>query len=268
MSQKNKLVEESATNRSLRRLRRELDKERRHGAALEREVASLKEEIKRLEDRDSETISFRRNRRKQADPRALAGNKMREAASRRAHHFRRSSYLRYLFESMMESLPMRILSTLLTYLRRLRVVRVVATIVIAVGTVLLVTILSAAMLPFLLLGTAFLAIWAGIRSNRMNRFLKCALQGKHLRVFFPPRGSSFAAQSFFIRQIRAMAQEADVAILIVSPYSLSRRGVGKKRFYFTARQDSENLYMVRRPYFFFVRKRVLDLVDSDMTVVY
>ncbi len=266
MSKKNHRTD--AKEQTIGRLRRELDKERRHNAALEREVALLKQELKILEERDSDTISLPRRKPKGADPRLVAGNKMREASSRRAHHYRRNSYLRYLFESMMESLPVRIISTLLTYLRRLRVVRVVATIVVAVGTVVLVTILSAALLPILFFGTAFLAIWSGLRSRRMNRILRQKLRGKHLRVFFPPRGTSLVKDSFFIRQARAMAQKEDVAVLIVSPYSLSRRGIGKKKFYFTAREEEPDIFMVRRPYFFFVRKRVLDVTDPDMTVIY
>ncbi len=254
--------------RTIALLRRELDRERRHSAALEREVSLLKQELKIREERDSDTLSLPRRKKKGGDPHLMAGNRMREASARRAHHFRRGSYVRYLFESMMESLPVRIISTLLTYLRRLRVVQVVATIIAAVGTVVLVTVLSATMLPILFFGTAFLAIWSGIRSRRMNRILRQELEGKHLRVFFPPRGASLEEGSFFLRQARAMAEESGVAVLIVSPYSLSRRGVGKKRSYFTARRDGTDLYMVRRPYFFFVRKRVLDIVDPDMTVVY
>ncbi len=269
MSKKNKMAEQE---RTVRALHRELDKERRHSAALEREVALLKQEIKHLENRDSDTVSLRPRRKKGKDPRTEASTKMREASSRRAHHFRRGSYVRYLFESMMESLPVRIIATLLLYLRRLRVVQIVATIGVAVGTVVLVTILSAALLPFLFFGTAFLAIWAGVRSGRMNRILRRELAGKHLRVFFPPRGASMEPDSFFLRQARAMADEDGVAVLIVSPYSLSRRGArmgeGKKPFYFTARRDGESIYMVRRPYYFFVRGRVLDILDPAMTVIY
>ncbi len=267
LRKKTKKTAALTSEQALRLLQRELEKERRHSAALEREVAALKEEVKRLEDRDPEKITLRK-RQKGVDPRLVANGKMRDAASRRAHHYRRSSYIRYMFESMMESLPVRILAQLILYLRRLRVVRVVATIVMAVGTVVLVTILSATMLPFLFIGTVILAIWAGIRSRRMNRIMRRSLNGHHLRVFFPPRGASWEGDSFFMRQARAMAREEGVAVLIVSPYSLSRRGPGKKRFYFTARRDEEDLYVIRRHYFFFVRKRVLDVVDPDMTVVY
>ena len=252
----------------MRLLRRELDKERRHSAALERENAVLKEKLKHSEEMASDGRRLRSRKRRGVDPQAAAREKMREAAARRAHHYRRSSYFRYLFESMMESLPIRIISKLMTYLRRLRVIQIVAAVLTAIGTIALVTVVSAALLPFLVIGSIVLAIGAGLRSRQMNRILRSALEGKHLRVFFPPRGASWTPDSFFMRQARAMAVEEGVAVVIVSPYSLSRRGAGKKRFFFTARQDGEDLYVVRRHYFFTFRKRVMDVVDPNVTVIY
>ena len=265
MKQKEQNTNEYTAERALRLLRRELDKERRHSAALEREVAVLKEKIKYGEEKSSDG---RRRRRKGVDPQVAARDKMRESAARRAHHYRRSSYFRYLFESMMESLPVRIISKLMTYLRRLRVIQIVAAILTAIGTIALVTVVSAALLPFLIIGSLVLAIGASLRSRHMNRVLRRTLEGKHLRVFFPPRGASWAPDSFFMRQARAMAAEEGVAVVIVSPYSISRRGAGKKRFYFTARRDGEDLYVVRRHYFFTFRKKVMDVVDPNVTVIY
>ena len=59
-----------------------------------------------------------------------------------------------------------------------------------------------------------------------------------------------------------------VAVLVVSPYPLSSRGLGGKGGFFTARREAEGLYLVRRHYFFMLRKRVLDALEQDITVVY
>ncbi len=268
MDKKQKKNDARTTARTLKLLRRELDKERRHSAALEREVATLKQELRLHQKGDHEKLSPMARRQRGVDPRTVASAKMQEAASRRAHHYRRSSYVRYLFESMMESMPIRIISKLLTYLRRLRIIQIAATVLTAVGTIALVAVVSAALIPFLIAGTVFLGVGACVLSRQTNRHLKQALDGRHLRVFFPPRGASWEPDSFFMRQARAMAAEDGVAVIIVSPYSLSRRGAGKKSFFFTARRDAEHLYVVRRHYFFMLRKRVLDIVDPDMTVIY
>ncbi len=262
MGKKQKKDEAYTASRTIAMLRRELNKERRHSAALERENASLKQELRQSGD------SVRSRRQKHADPRVVAIEKMRDAASRRAHHYRRNSYVRYIFESMMESLPIRIISRVLTYMRRFRLIQYIALILTTISTIAVVAVVSAALLPFLLAGTAILVLGVCLRSRQVNRIMRNELKGRHLRVFFPPRKSWWAQDSFFMRQARNMATERGVAVVIVSPYSLSRRGAGKKRFFITANKVDENLYIVRRNYFFIFRKRVMDVIDPDATVIY
>ncbi len=174
-----------------------------------------------------------------------------------------------MWEVVSDSLPMRILSQLLAYLRRLRLIQTVAGLVVVVLSLVLVTVVSAAALPFLIIGALVLALLALMRSKRQNHLLRQALDGKHLRILIPARGCDpFRENSFFLRQARAMAAEGGVAVLIVTPYALSVRGAGGHGAFFTARREGEDLYLVRRHYFFILRKRVLDVVDSDMTVIY
>jgi len=253
-----------ATERELSRLQSELRAERRRTAALEREVAELRRQLQatsaELTDRPLRRL---RQRVKGTDREAL----LMEAAGRRAHHYRKGSFLRYLWESVMESAPVRILSNLIHYLRRVRAVQLILTVLAALGAVVTVALVSAAVLPFLLFWTATLAILAYARSRHMNRILRKELSDKTIRVMIPPRGGAFGEGSFFIRNARAMAADG-VAVLVVSPYPLSSRGLGGKGGFFTARREAEGLYLVRRHYFFMLRKRVLDALEQDITVVY
>ncbi len=194
--------------------------------------------------------------------------KLRDGAAGRAQRYRKSSFVRYLFDSLTESLPLQILSQLFHYLRRLRVVQLVLTLALAVGAVLVVTVVSAAVLPFLIIGTGLLAILAAMRSRRMNARMRVALAGRHLRVLFPPKGIRLHKDAYFIRHARAMAAEPGVAVIVVSPYFFSTRGLGGRGAYFTARQEGEELFLVRKHYYFFLRRAVLDVVDRDMTVIY
>ncbi len=258
-----KKPQNTARDREIARLRQSLEAERRHAAELEREVAALREELRRR-PADARDKPLRRLRR-----RARYEDRLRDAASRRAQNYRRGSFLRYLFEAMMDSLPVQVIAQLLHYLRRLRVFNLILALVLAVGAVILVTVLSAAALPFLLFGTATLGILAWMRSRRMNAILREALDGRHIRVLVTPsRNVKLGENSFFVRQARAMAQEEGVAVIVVSPYIFSRKGLGGRGRYFTAREEAPALYLVRRHYFFVLRKRVLDVVDADMTVIY
>ena len=167
----------------------------------------------------------------------------------------------------MDSTPVQVITRLVLYLRRVQVVRMTATVLLAAGAALLVAILSAALLPFLFFGTGVLSILALLQSRRMNRKLRQALDGRRVRVFIPPRGGALNANSFFIRNARAMADEG-VAVIVVTPYLVSVRGLGGRGGFFTARREADGLYLVRRHYFFFLRRHVLDSLEEPITVVY
>ncbi len=249
-------------DREIARLRRELAEERRHTAQLERQVSALKKELQISLARDEDSPWRRLRHRPRPE------DQLRETAARRAHRYRKGSYLRYLWEAIMESWPIRTLSWLLTYLRRLRVVRLVITIVLAIGAVAVVTVVSAAVLPFLLFGAVGLAMLAAMRSRRMNAILRSNLEGRHIRVLIPTRGTSLAPDAYFIRHARAMAADDGAAVIIVTPYLLSAKGPNGRRAFFTARTEGGNLYLVRRHYYFILRRHVLDAIDTHMTVVY
>ena len=252
-------------DRELIRLRRELAAERRRTAKLEREVSDLRRRLQAnaLTERDQ---PLRRLRHKAKG--THREERLLDEANRRAHHYRKGSFLRYLWESVMESAPVQILTKLVQYLRRVRVVQMIFTILLALGAVVTVAVVSAAVLPFLFFGTALLAMLALLRSRRMNRILKRELNNRRIRIMIPPRGGSLAKGSFFIRNARAMTAEGGVTVIVVTPYLLSSRGLGGHGSFFTARKEANDLYLVRRHYFFFLRRRVLDALDGDITVIY
>lgn len=249
-------------DREISRLREELMLERRRAAKLEREVSDLRRALQAQEA----TEKIRPLRRLRHKP--PKESKLLTQASQRAHHYRKSSFLRYLWESVMESVPVRFLAKIIQYLRRIRAVQLILTILLALTAVVTVAVVSAALLPFLFFGAMLLAMLAWIRSRRMNRILRRDLTDRRIRVLIPPRGKSFSKESFFLRNARAMAAESDVTVIVVTPYLLSGRGFGRRGSFFTARKESDSLYLVRQHYFFILRRRVLDTLNSDITVVY
>ncbi len=247
-------------------LQKELERERRRSAALEREVTALKRQLREAESRENPLRGLRRPKGVDAATRRREG--LQTAAARRAQHYRRGSFLRYAYESVMDSVPVRILAQLWAYLRRLRVVQFVLTLVPAVGAVILVSALSAAALPFLVLGTGLLAILGTLRAKRRHREMQKALAGKHIRVLIPARKTAPFRHDFFVGNAKDLARGKNVAVVIVSPYAFSTRGLSGRGAYFTARREDEDIYLVRRYYFFSLRHRVLDAIDPGMTVIY
>ncbi len=252
-------------DREISRLKSELAAERRHTARLERELSDLRREMQAntLAGRDQ---PFRRL--KQQARGTHKEERLLDAANRRAHHYRKGSFLRYLIESVRESAPVLVLTKLVQYLRRVRLVQTVLTVVLALGAVITVAVVSAAILPFLFFGTALLTMLALMLSGRMNRILRRELTDRRIRVLVPPRGGSLDSGSFFIRNARAMAAEENVTVIVVTPYPISGRGLGGRGRFFTARKEAEDLYLVRRHYFFVLRRKVLDAVDGEVTVIY
>ena len=250
-------------DREIARLQRELAAERRENARLKRALADSRRELqaRQLEDRPLTRLK-RRAKNDEQEERLL------DEAGRRARHFRKGSFFRYLWESVMESAPVAVLTKLWQYFRRVRVVQTVFSLALAVGAVTAVAVLSATALPCLFFGTALLTILAALRSRRMNRILAQALTAQRIRILIPPRGKALSENSFFIRNARAMAAEKGVAVLVVTPYLVSRRGLGGKGRFFTARKEAEGLYLVRRHYFFVLRRRVLDAMEGEITVIY
>lgn len=250
---------------SLRRLRSELAYERRERARLERELADLRRELTHRQgaESDSPLLRLRRPAREKNTDRRLL-----DQANRRAHHYRKKTFLRYLWESVMESAPIAVMTKLVLYLRRIRVVQIVLSLALTLGAVAAVAVLTAAVLPFLAAGTLLLALLAFLRSHRMNRILRDELGEGRIRVLVPPSKAALTEGSFFQANARAMAAEKGVTVLVVSPYLLSARGLGGRGGYFTARKEADGLYLVRKHYFFILRRRVLDTLKCPTTLIY
>ena len=248
--------------RELSRLKSELATERRRTARLEREIADLKRQLNIV----NPSKPLRRRRKAEADRKEVL---LLDAASRRAHHYRKSSFLHYLRGTVAESAPIRLFSKLLAFLRRIRIVQMLFALLSVVIALVAVVSVSAVVLPILIFGAVLLWFLARLRSRRMNRILQQELtHHRRIRVMIPPQKAVFQPNSFFARNARAMATEEDTAILVVTPFLFSRRGLGGRGDFFTARKETEGLYLVRRHYFFLLRRRVLDTLSANLTIIY
>lgn len=149
---------------------------------------------------------------------------------------------------------------LLAYFRRLRLVAIILRITAILFTVLqtgalvlLTTVIFLIALPIfvsLMLGILLTAL---LESRKTNRTLARLLDGKHVYILFATEEPT----PFFIANARELASRPSAAVLIVSPFWLSSKGILQRRFYCTARREAEDLYTLRRYYFFTFKKKVL-----------
>jgi hypothetical protein len=108
-------------------------------------------------------------------------------------------------------------------------------------------------LPLLVSLMLGILITALLETRQSNRRLLRATEGKHVYVLFLPRATS----SFAIENARDLARKSNCAVIAVSPYWISSRGITRSHFYCTVRREEESLFLVRKFYFFSLCKHVL-----------
>ena len=169
----------------------------------------------------------------------------------------------------------RIWEKLIKYVRRFRLVtaafRQFPWILLLINTnTLLYAVAGAALflLPFIIIGLVSLVTSASIRYRRLNAAMRRYLEGKTVYIFFPTKGGEFAAGRFWRGNIANLAAQKKTAVLVVSPFLLSPQGLNDGGFYFNLRGERPHVFVVRRHYFFSLRKNVLSRLSGRQFLIY
>ncbi len=139
-----------------------------------------------------------------------------------------------------------------------------ATLLVFVST----SVFIASLLSILFFSQIF-ALFTVFSRRRHNRENSERLKGKKVCVFFPPRDRAFDYGSYFSGLVREASKGEDKIAVIVSPYTIKSVGLDKSRhIYFICRGDGKNVLLVRRNYWFSMKKRVVDKVCASVTEIY
>ncbi len=263
MTPKEQRKEIKRLTRALSEKDRALRREKRENAALKREISVLKNS--RASNRDAFFSPSKKSYKSDS------GKEQRElitAGAVNARRFSKKSYLRYLIQSIKESGIGLFFSRIARFWRRLRLVRNVTLVIAAIIAALLVSAVFITALPFLLLFSLVTFLVVIFRARVTNRRMTEKLADKRVRVMILPDSVTFRDDTFAERSAKAMSKEPNTAVLVVSPYFMSPRGLGGRGMFFTVREEAENLYLVRRCYYFLLRRQVLDAVCEDVSVMY
>ena len=155
---------------------------------------------------------------------------------------------------------------LLSLMRRFRTAAFILRILTVVWTVLetgtLVIVATALFLVILPLAAALMLgilLTAWIESRRTNRRLSAEFAKKRICVLFfadEPERDEDGHTPFLSQNAQRLAAEG-FCVVVLSPYLISAKGLRHGTFYCTARLEYENVYLIRRYYFFSLRKHVL-----------
>lgn len=189
-------------------------------------------------------------------------------------------YPRYLVELIKSTSVYNVYLRILAYFRRFRlfstIFRVLTKIVIWAETsaVFIVSFSAVILIVLPVTGVLFVAslLIALFGSKKANERIADAINGKKVYVFFGNRRQmkkNGAESSFFYENVRSFASEGSVC-LVVSPYFFRKNGFGGKGAYFTERNEYGSVYMVRRNYYFVLRRTVLGAknVADDLIFIY
>ena len=263
MTPKEQRKEIKRLTRALSEKDRALRREKRENAALKRELAALKNSLASDLNADFKTSGkpYKSQLEKERHELITTGTV-------NARRFSKKSYLRYLIQSVKESGIGLFFSRIARFWRRLRLARTITAVVAAVIAALLVSAVFITILPFLLIFSLVVLLAAAFRARIANRMMTERLTGKRVRVIVMPDSVTFRDDTFAERSAKAMSREPNTAVLVVSPYFMSPRGLGGRGMFFTVREEAEDLYLVRRCYYFLLRRRVLDAMCGEVTVMY
>ena len=104
--------------------------------------------------------------------------------------------------------------------------------------------------------------------KKYNTLNKDLLNQKNVYIFFPPKKRAFDHYSYFNGFVREQAKNNSV-VVIVSPYVFSSTGLEhSKKAYSCCRSDGENVILVRRSYYFTLKKKVIEKVATSVTEIY
>ena len=124
------------------------------------------------------------------------------------------------------------------------------------------------LLPLLILSAGIVAFSALLLYRRENKSMARILRDQSVVVFFPTRGGELTEGNFWRTHVEALASYQGKTVLIVSPYFWSGKGITGNRFYFLLRKEKENIYILRKHYYFSLKQAVLDKKTNSLTLIY
>ncbi len=173
---------------------------------------------------------------------------------------REHSLFRYLWQEVRATPFSTKLTHFITYLRRFRLIAFLLHIlssifvILQTGALIIVsTIVFLIILPLLTALMLGILLSALLEAQKTKRVLLPKCKNKTIYVLFATTENS----SFFIGNAKELASHSNSLVLVVSPFWISPKGLFQKHFYCTARKEADDLYMVRRYYFFHLKKKVL-----------
>ena len=231
---------------------------------LTREVAALKRELEHSKE------GLRQG--KGADP-------YRDLLDHQAQNdvlFSKKRYFGYIIHLIKSTSFFRLYQKILAFFRRYALLSTTLKILLAVLTVVqssaifvIATSASVVAIPFILTVSYvvfFLALFHRKKNDAANKKL---LANKHIVVFFPPKKRALEKNSFFSGMVEEFSHRPGHVCIVVSPHFWRNRGLfDNHKPYRFSRAEGTGILLVRRQYYFVLKKKFFHASDNDITEIY
>ena len=231
---------------------------------LRQEVSVLKNELESTQDRLI--------RRKNTDPHQAL-------LTHQAHNellFSKKRYFGYIVQLFRSTSIFSIYKKILAFLRRYSFISTTLKIVVAVLTVVqtsaifvIATSASFLSVPVILITSYLAFFFAHIYRKRNDAVNKKLLAEKRIFVFFPPKKRALSPDSYFSGMVHELAQKENHICIVVSPHFWRNRGLfGNKKPYRFSRTEGERILLVRRQYYFMLKKNIINDSSNEIIEIY
>lgn len=190
--------------------------------------------------------------------------------------FSHERYMGYLAAVFRRKSAYRLWQKYVGYFRRVRLVSVIlrilsyAFLLLQTGTVFVIVLLLLLIaLPLLAVITLAAYLIALLLMRRDNQKISHLQKATKIYVFFPKRTDEFSRGKFWKENILSFTEDPNVSVVVVSPYFFLGKGIYENgKYYFNFRRESDNLYFVRKHYFFTLRRHVLSRCHGRVSLIY
>ncbi len=231
---------------------------------LEREVDQLKAELEVLQGKGGKIRGT---------------NKFRSVFKKRANSesmYAKRSYPSYVWSHLTHTSFFNIYKRILNYIRKYTFItttlKIVSLLFVFVEALLLVLISTSVFIVSMLvtvLASHLLMLLGLFARKRHNESNKARLDGKNIVILFPPKEHAFDEDSYFKYMVSEIAKQDNTTAVVVSPFLFKSRSLfTPKKPYYSAREDGENVLLVRKSYYFALRKKIINEVAVSVTEIY
>ena len=205
-------------------------------------------------------------------------DKYKQALDTRSHAeytFSKKSYISYLYAHLSHTSFFNIYRRIVRFVRRYSLItttlKIASVIFLTFETAALFVISSSALFVLIaltLISSQIVGLFTVFIRHEHLRHCKAFLTGKNVTVFFPPK-SAFERSNFFKGYVNECASKGNEAVIIVSPFIFNGIGPsGTKKRFGICRYDEKNILIVRRSYYFLLKKHVIDKVCASVVEIY